>query len=226
MNVSGAVDLSLTVKEDGEVYFAIYNAGESLQVTLKPSTAESKGSEDDSMDTNVPLIAGICGFFAVAILGVIIGCIVFTCKRRHMPRFPTQVQPELSGIPQDKVESLYPQRRFDQLVSFSISETCSVCLERFKASSEIRILPCKHVYHTACIDLWFRNNHVPFTQICCLCKLDCQHFTEDSEMETSIFDKQLDKPTLPEVLVESLDDTVVDHKPQFRRDSLLNGRIS
>jgi hypothetical protein len=225
MDVSGAMALSLDMQCDCDVYFSIYNAGFGLQVSLQTSISEPGEEEASSqMDTNLPLIAGIGGFFAVAVLGVIVGCVVFVCKRRSMRRAQVQEAVEERGIPQEKVEAMYPQRRFSQLAAFHLSDTCSVCLERFKASSDIRVLSCKHVYHTPCIDLWFRDNHVLDIQVCCLCKQDCQHFTEESEVETSMFDRPTDK-ALPDVLVESLDDTVVDHEPAFRRGSMHNSYL-
>lgn len=165
MNTSGAVDLSLSLKEDSEVYFSVYNPGPSVQIAVRSTTSQSNASSDSGIDANLPLIAGIAGFFSVAVVGVIVGCVVFTCKRRNLMQ--TQVRDiEIHGISQEKVDSLYPQRRFDQLASFNLSDTCSVCLEHFKPSSEVRVLPCKHVYHMTCIDLWFRDNHVtPHTDL-------------------------------------------------------------
>lgn len=225
MDVSGAMALSLDMQCDCDVYFSIYNAGFGLQVSLQTSISEPGEEEAGSqMDTNLPLIAGIGGFFAVAVLGVIVGCVVFVCKRRSMRRAQVQEAVEERGIPQEKVDAMYPQRRFSQLAAFHLSDTCSVCLERFKASSDVRVLSCKHVYHSPCIDLWFRDNHVLDIQVCCLCKQDCQHFTEESEVETSMFDRPTDK-ALPDVLVESLDDTVVDHEPAFRRGSMHNSYL-
>ena len=225
MDVSGVMALSLDMQCNCEVYFSIYNAGFGLQVSLQTSVSEPEQEEASSeMGTNLPLIAGIGGFFAVAVLGVIVGCVVFVCKRRTRRIAREQEAVEERGIPQKKVEAMYPQRRFSQLAAFHLSDTCSVCLERFKASSDIRVLSCKHVYHTPCIDLWFRDNHVLDIQVCCLCKQDCQHFTEESEVETGMFDRPTDK-ALPEVLVESLDDTVVDHEPAFRRGSMHNNYL-
>jgi len=225
MEVSGAVALSVELQSDCEVYFSVYNAGFGLQVALQFSRSEPGSQRGGSQtDTNLPLIVGIAGFFAVAVLGVAIGCVVFTCRRRNLRRAQVQEAQEVRGIPQEKVETMYPQRRYSQLAAFQVSDTCSVCLERFKSSSDVRVLPCKHIYHTSCIDLWFHDNHVLFPQICCLCKQDCQHFTEESEVETSMFDKPADK-ALPEVLVESLDDTVVDHEPAFRRVTMHNSYL-
>jgi len=44
---------------------------------------------------------------------------------------------------------------------------CVVCMADFEAREELRILPCCHRYHRACIDVWLgRNRHCP------ICKHD------------------------------------------------------
>ncbi|KAJ3387954.1 hypothetical protein HDU92_001718 [Lobulomyces angularis] len=59
------------------------------------------------------------------------------------------------------------------LISFTSSknelqETCVICIEEYEESDEIRTLPCKHFFHTHCIDEWLRTKS---TQ-CPLCKSD------------------------------------------------------
>merc|ERR1712048_67550 len=39
---------------------------------------------------------------------------------------------------------------------------CMVCLENFHSGEELRILPCNHRFHKACIDPWLQvNNKCP-----------------------------------------------------------------
>ncbi|XP_041368639.1 uncharacterized protein LOC121382986 isoform X2 [Gigantopelta aegis] len=35
---------------------------------------------------------------------------------------------------------------------------CQICLAKFETGEELRILPCTHEYHTACIDEWLKRN--------------------------------------------------------------------
>ncbi|KAJ2162015.1 hypothetical protein GGF46_001007 [Coemansia sp. RSA 552] len=35
---------------------------------------------------------------------------------------------------------------------------CGICMEEYKASDEVIVLPCKHVYHLECIDHWLKMN--------------------------------------------------------------------
>lgn len=39
---------------------------------------------------------------------------------------------------------------------------------------EVRELDCGHIYHSACIDGWFRES-----KICCLCKKDFSNIMEE-----------------------------------------------
>ncbi|KAF4340476.1 e3 ubiquitin ligase sdir1 [Fusarium beomiforme] len=45
---------------------------------------------------------------------------------------------------------------------------CSICTEDFKVGEDVRVLPCKHQYHPACIDPWLIN----VSGTCPLCRYD------------------------------------------------------
>jgi hypothetical protein len=36
-------------------------------------------------------------------------------------------------------------------------QQCSICTEDFKVGEDVRVLPCKHQFHPACIDPWLIN---------------------------------------------------------------------
>ena len=38
-------------------------------------------------------------------------------------------------------------------------DTCSICLEKFGDSDEIKILNCSHIYHKNCLGTWLNNNN-------------------------------------------------------------------
>ncbi|XP_057706709.1 E3 ubiquitin-protein ligase RNF130 [Corythoichthys intestinalis] len=44
---------------------------------------------------------------------------------------------------------------------------CAVCIEAYQLNDVVRVLPCKHVFHRACVDPWL-NEHCT----CPMCKLD------------------------------------------------------
>ncbi len=46
-------------------------------------------------------------------------------------------------------------------------EKCSICITELEDGEKIRRLPCKHIFHTSCVDTWLvQNSHCP------ICKLD------------------------------------------------------
>ncbi|MED6186971.1 hypothetical protein PIB30_071956 [Stylosanthes scabra] len=47
----------------------------------------------------------------------------------------------------------------------SVMVECCVCLTRFEANQEVSELPCKHFFHTSCLDKWFDNRH-PTCPLC------------------------------------------------------------
>jgi hypothetical protein len=57
-----------------------------------------------------------------------------------------------------------PLIKFKKGVGFM--ETCAVCLEDFEEGEKLRQLPCKHAYHTKCIDPWLLKNR----KVCPVCK--------------------------------------------------------
>ncbi|XLR46866.1 hypothetical protein HN51_030927, partial [Arachis hypogaea] len=48
----------------------------------------------------------------------------------------------------------------------SVMLECCVCLTGFEANQEVSELPCKHFFHTSCLDKWFDNWHTT----CPLCR--------------------------------------------------------
>ncbi|CAL8082040.1 unnamed protein product [Calicophoron daubneyi] len=46
-------------------------------------------------------------------------------------------------------------------------DQCAICIELYKTSDVIRVLPCRHFYHKKCIDPWLLEK-----RSCPLCKLD------------------------------------------------------
>ncbi|KAE9372159.1 hypothetical protein N431DRAFT_338950 [Stipitochalara longipes BDJ] len=54
---------------------------------------------------------------------------------------------------------------------------CSICTEDFKTGEDVRVLPCHHKYHPACIDPWLLN----VSGTCPLCRHDLRPVTSATE---------------------------------------------
>ena len=55
----------------------------------------------------------------------------------------------------------------DDLEMKDFHETCAVCIEAYRVSDVVRILPCKHQFHKTCIDQWLLEKRT-----CPMCKMD------------------------------------------------------
>ncbi|KAF9206724.1 hypothetical protein BGZ49_001935 [Haplosporangium sp. Z 27] len=55
---------------------------------------------------------------------------------------------------------------------------CVICLEDYVDEDELRILPCRHQYHVACIDNWLTNRK----KFCPICKRDICVATETTPL--------------------------------------------
>lgn len=72
---------------------------------------------------------------------------------KEVPSSPTKSPQRISTVPM-------PQTSFSQT-------TCPICLDDFiGGETEVRELPCKHIFHPECIDLFLRDN----SSLCPMCK--------------------------------------------------------
>ncbi|KAF1983736.1 hypothetical protein K402DRAFT_414334 [Aulographum hederae CBS 113979] len=57
---------------------------------------------------------------------------------------------------------------------------CSICTDDFERGQDVRLLPCNHKFHPACIDPWLLN----VSGTCPLCRIDLRPVTSHSTSDT------------------------------------------
>jgi len=57
----------------------------------------------------------------------------------------------------------------------SAETVCAICMDHGNEETAWRVLRCSHMYHTACIDMWFQN-HVA----CPVCRTDIRTYSTDT----------------------------------------------
>ena len=79
---------------------------------------------------------------------------------------PTAASPTGATAPSSAV-STAPPTAFEDV-------TCSICTEDFVAGEDLRVLPCNHRFHPACVDPWL----VDFSGVCPNCRVDLKSTLE------------------------------------------------
>jgi len=105
--------------------------------------------------------------------------------RAVLDTFPTVIfRSNTTTIPESKSEK--PETEMEQVFSVTDSRLqgpnaeCPICIDAFEAGSELRILPCKHQFHAACIDPWL----LKVSSLCPLCRLNVDQSEQESSSET------------------------------------------
>uniref|UniRef100_A0A1B6DHR0 RING-type domain-containing protein n=1 Tax=Clastoptera arizonana TaxID=38151 RepID=A0A1B6DHR0_9HEMI len=81
-------------------------------------------------------------------------------KDRLSRRLCSAAKKALSKIPTKHIKS-------DDKEMQGEGECCAICIEPYKTSDIVRILPCRHEFHRSCIDPWLLEHRT-----CPMCKMD------------------------------------------------------
>jgi len=82
-----------------------------------------------------------------------------------------------------EVVSALPERTFTGSKSaeasdaFTCTESCVICIEKYQEGDKLKTLPCLHVFHTQCVDVWLQD-HLN----CPLCKFGIVHRDQESPL--------------------------------------------
>ena len=161
------------------------SASPSLQLYFDPSVMGPFGlllsvrASDSSSQAAVSIQFQQAGTAASSnlyvILGVLLGggalflscclvCLRCVCRRRRTRHQVARVQVYQNwsqSVEQEKVLFEPSNVEFDP----GAPQDCTICLDLLGVNRPVTELPCKHVFHTACINAWFEKQN-----FCCVCK--------------------------------------------------------
>jgi len=99
--------------------------------------------------------------------------------RRDRARLP-QVR-EFHGMSSQLVKAM-PSLIFTKVQEDNCtSATCAICLEDYSVGEKLRVLPCRHKFHAACVDLWLTS----WRTFCPVCKRDANAGTSNLPVSES-----------------------------------------
>ncbi|KAK4941285.1 hypothetical protein LTR66_012274 [Elasticomyces elasticus] len=67
---------------------------------------------------------------------------------------------------------------------------CSICTDDFEAGQDLRVLPCDHKFHPACVDPWLLN----VSGTCPLCRIDLRPQTSRTESDGERTSQDIELP--------------------------------
>lgn len=97
--------------------------------------------------------------------------------------------------------------------------TCAICLEEFEDKEKVRVLPCKHRFHEACLLPWLTERH----SSCPLCKFDVMQHILDNQGNGTGENKQDRVPPPSPAATENSNSSVVDN---FRNEGPVSAPVS
>lgn len=102
-------------------------------------------------------------FISLLTVFAVLSTLFFVRRHRLRSNGAGLLQREPGGMASKDVNIL-PIVLFDSANRASI-ETCAICLEEYTRGEKLRLLPCGHEFHVACIDQWLTTRR-PFCPIC------------------------------------------------------------
>ena len=102
-----------------------------------------------------------------------------------------------SSVAQDK-EPASCQVTSSKSASSDDVETCTMCLDPFAQGDQLRILPCGHAFHLACVDRWLIEVQVGQRRSCPVCKQDPLALQERINQQSRLASAQSEQEQIAE----------------------------
>ncbi|XP_037089735.1 E3 ubiquitin-protein ligase RNF13-like [Pollicipes pollicipes] len=99
----------------------------------------------------IPSMLLVCGCILILVAIMMYRC---CCQYVHSVR---------RRLPQ-RVLNKIPTKQFD--ASKDEEDTCAICLDDYADADTLRVLPCSHMFHAACVDPWLTRTR----RVCPVCK--------------------------------------------------------
>ncbi|KAF6775380.1 hypothetical protein AHF37_05763 [Paragonimus kellicotti] len=151
--------LNATRQSSLPVFLSAGRTGESTSLSLVHTT---------SSRLSLVMVHILFTFLALFVLTGIVGLLGYFGQRLRRAHRRQKRSRRLIVATQKALKTLTLRvlQSTDKEVS-SGCDQCAVCIELYRASEVVRILPCRHVFHKKCIDPWLLEQ-----RSCPLCKLD------------------------------------------------------
>jgi len=140
------------------------------QGTICSSSGECSSFFSGKSWYHVPFILGV---LFVCLLTCSVSCVCYSRmqqRRRQIlaaqlalrlatmpPHFNDNAPIVSAGVPRRVIDNL-PIQQYKQGCMPAENASCSICLNDYEDDDELRTLPCKHLFHSKCIDRWLANH--------------------------------------------------------------------
>lgn len=168
-NKDNGVLVSMAGSSFGIDIYAVFISKASGEVLKKYSGQSDAQLWIISTHVNSALSIMAISFTALLAMSAVLATCFFVRRqqiRRDRARMPAAR--EFHGMSSQLVKAM-PSLIFTKVEEDNCtSSTCAICLEDYIVGEKIRVLPCRHKFHAACVDLWLTS----WRTFCPVCKRD------------------------------------------------------
>ncbi|KNA18885.1 hypothetical protein SOVF_066880 [Spinacia oleracea] len=109
-------------------------------------------------------------FISLLAMSAVLATCFFVRRHRIRRERPRARVREFHGMSSRLVKAM-PSLVFTTVTEENCTaSTCAICLEDYRVGDKIRILPCRHKFHTFCVDAWLTS----WRTFCPVCKRDAR----------------------------------------------------